>query len=103
MEVDAGPLEDTPAAEEAHAAPIGPPTVRFSSFNNEIEPKESFNTLDSTPTQLQLPGKPEAEIQALSSPMHGTYLQNRRMSQFAFEPMSLPVSRVCKLLSIPIC
>jgi hypothetical protein len=95
IEADLGPLDDLPAAEDVHATPIGPHAVRFSSVNEEIEPKQSLYTMDSTPTKPQLSGEIEAEIRALTSPMHGTHLQTRRMSNFAFEPMSLPTSRVC--------
>jgi len=79
---------------DGQTTPIGHAAVRFSSVDEEIEPAMSSNSLDSTAGKPQLSGETEAEIRALSSSLHGTHLQTRRMSHFAFEPMSLPVSQV---------
>ncbi|KAL3427411.1 Serine/threonine-protein kinase oca2 [Phlyctema vagabunda] len=73
--------------------PTASPTVRFASVNEEIEPKP-LEALDSGASQPQMSGSAQAEIQQLSKSLHGTHLQERRMSHFAFEPVSLPASRV---------
>ncbi|KUJ16367.1 uncharacterized protein LY89DRAFT_81057 [Mollisia scopiformis] len=76
----------------------GSPTVRFASATEEIEPK-SVEALDAEPPQ-NIFGQDEERLKELSKSLHGTHLQERRMSHFAFEPVSLPASRVC-LLSSP--
>lgn len=73
---------------------LGSPTVRFASKNQEIEPEKSLEPLSDIPS-IQEPS--EQDIRELSATLHSTQLQNRRMSHFAFEPVSLPASRVCDL------
>lgn len=68
----------------------GSPTVRFASVNEEIEPDKGLETL-SNQTQIS---SDEATLKELSKTLGGTQLQGRRMSCFAFEPVSLPASRV---------
>lgn len=48
--------------------------------------KVSFNTQDQE--------KDSERLRELSQSLEGSHLQGRRMSQFAFEPVSLPASRV---------
>lgn len=67
----------------------GSSTVRFASVNEEIEPAHSLEDPES-----QKPGIDEAKLKELSKSLHGTHLQERRMSRFGFEPVSLPASRV---------
>ncbi|KAL8837949.1 MAG: hypothetical protein Q9170_002321 [Blastenia crenularia] len=75
-----------------------PAQVRFASVNQEISPAQ---TLQSTTTeasgqpkpQIQLSPEAQAELRSISLGLHGSQLQQRRMSNFAFEPVSLPVSR----------
>ncbi|KAL8732464.1 MAG: hypothetical protein Q9166_002677 [cf. Caloplaca sp. 2 TL-2023] len=72
--------------------------VRFASVNQEIEPAqtmESSTTQDSGTAMPQNPLTPEAqaELRSISLGLHSSQLQQRRMSNFAFEPVSLPVSR----------
>jgi hypothetical protein len=76
------------------------PAVRFISVNEEIEPQKSLQSIDALPLPQQLSGEEQAKLQQLSKTLHGTYLQERRMSHFAFEPVSLPASRVCTLFNI---
>ncbi|KAL8938388.1 MAG: hypothetical protein Q9216_003927 [Gyalolechia sp. 2 TL-2023] len=72
--------------------------VRFASVNQEISPAQ---TLQSTITETsgqnrlktQLSPEAQAELRSISLGLHGSQLQQRRMSNFAFEPVSLPVSR----------
>ncbi|KAI4289976.1 MAG: hypothetical protein L6R35_000757 [Caloplaca aegaea] len=75
-------------------------TVRFASpsANQEIEPVErleSATTQESSQPrpQTRLTPEAQAELRSISLGLHGSQLQQRRMSNFAFEPVSLPVSR----------
>ncbi|KAI9884955.1 MAG: hypothetical protein M1823_003269 [Watsoniomyces obsoletus] len=76
--------------EAVHSATPGdaPPAVRFSSVTQEIEP---LHTLPSDGISLQSGMGPQAQdvIRVLSQS-----LQRHRTSNFAFEPASLPLSRV---------
>ncbi len=72
----------------------GSPTVRFASVNEEIPP-ESSHPLDAVPPPQAVAGNDQEKLKELSYTLHGTHLQERRMSHFAFEPVSLPASRVC--------
>jgi hypothetical protein len=85
------------------------PAVRFASVNEEIAPPETLQSLDSQSTAAAGDGADAAggaqQLKQLSESLQGTHLQERRMSHFAFEPVSLPVSRVrlfspfhCRLL-----
>lgn len=74
--------------------PLGdtlPQTVRFASVNQEIEPSQSLQSSDNP----RPPMSPEAqdEIRNLSLGLHNSSIHQTRTSNFAFEPMSLPVSR----------
>jgi hypothetical protein len=72
----------------------GSPTVRFASVNEEIEPEKSLESVSNN-----ISGGDEATLKELSKSLQGTQLQGRRMSRFAFEPVSLPASRVGLQLS----
>lgn len=72
----------------------GSPQVRFASTNEEIEPQH-VEELDFKAPPNKRSDTDEAQLKELSQSLHGSYLQGRRMSQFAFEPVSLPASRVC--------
>jgi hypothetical protein len=87
--ISASGLETSKAAE-------GSPTVRFASVNEEIAPDNQ------TALDFSLPAQGERviddqRIRELSQSLQGSHLQGRRMSHFAFEPVSLPASRVCQL------
>lgn len=84
-------------------SPEGPqgargPAVRFSSKLQEIEPTHSLPVAETIPSEDQelgtLSPEVQAELQALSLSTTNSQLQHRRMSNFAFEPVSLPPSRV---------
>lgn len=74
---------------EKDVAP-GSPTVRFASVDEEIKPEPSLHAATN-----EISGGDEATLKELSKSLQGTQLQGRRMSHFAFEPVSLPASRVC--------
>lgn len=81
------------------AAAAASPTVRFAAVNEEIAPDESFQGLDSVSPSDNAPSSPGAQLKQISETLKathlGTPLQERRMSHFNFEPVSLPASRVC--------
>lgn len=80
------------SADAAASAPDPPPTVRFSSAVEEIDPTEPVVSFkDSALGEVT-----SDEIKAIANSFHATPLQGRRMSNFAFEvlPLSLPASRV---------
>ncbi|TGJ82334.1 hypothetical protein E0Z10_g6438 [Xylaria hypoxylon] len=77
-----GPSHDVsnPPSERTHA-------VRFASNVDEIDPPavdRPRNDSSATPEQLQ----------ALTDCLHGTHLQEKRAQIYAFQPMSLPPSRI---------
>ncbi|MCJ1398423.1 serine/threonine protein kinase [Xylographa trunciseda] len=89
----AAPANEPTAAEhnETHA-------VRFSSRNQEIEPEQGLHTIatltsGSSRSEDTLTPEAQQEIRMLSKTLQESHLQHRRMSNFVFEPVSLPVSR----------
>ena len=81
-----------------------PQTVRFKSQNDEIEPSSAVQTIEPTTSSGDTPREeisPEAEeeLRNLSKSLQTARLQAKRLENFAFEPVSLPVSRVGDLSS----
>ncbi|KAI4205705.1 MAG: hypothetical protein LQ350_000202 [Teloschistes chrysophthalmus] len=75
-----------------------PQAVRFASKNQEIEPAHpiiSSSTQGSGQAglQAQLSSDGTADLRSITFGIQNSQLQQRRMSNFAFEPVSLPVSR----------
>lgn len=77
------------------------PAVRFKSTIEEIAPDEVVPVTSTSPdVPDRRPNRPEGEevtpeqIRALSASLQGSHLQGRRANIFAFEPYSLPASRV---------
>ena len=80
-----------------------PAHVRFSSITEEIEPGRS--DLSPVPEQPQQPlsrdqKTEEEQLRSLAMSMQGAQLQESRLRNFSFDPMSLPSSRVCHILSL---
>lgn len=72
--------------------------VRFASQQQVIEPVHSLHSASPVPFQdldfsQELSAEAREEIRSLSKNLQKSPLQQRRMSHFAFEPVSLPVSR----------
>ncbi|KAI4252202.1 MAG: hypothetical protein L6R42_008069 [Xanthoria sp. 1 TBL-2021] len=85
----AGPLENSQPAQ----------AVRFASVDQEIEPAQTLASSTTQDSGQPRPYNPltleaQAELKNISLGLHSSQLQQRRMSNFAFEPVSLPVSRV---------
>ncbi|KAI9826063.1 MAG: serine/threonine protein kinase [Thelocarpon impressellum] len=87
------PVELAPAKNESTELEQQPQTVRFSSVNQEIEPVEG-GQLGSPLSQRELSPEAQDELRNLTSTLTNSRLQGTRMSSFAFEPVSLPASRV---------
>lgn len=94
------PADQDPAAPLRNVnRPAGelPQTVRFASTNQEIEPSNTVQSpaqaSDMAMLQQNLSPQAEEEIRALSLSLRKSRIQARRMSSFAFEPVSAPVSR----------
>ncbi|KAL8873376.1 MAG: hypothetical protein Q9174_001146 [Haloplaca sp. 1 TL-2023] len=82
------PSDETPAENPQ------PQAVRFSSVNQEIEPAQmTLSATTHSSIQQQMTPEAQADLRSISVGMHNSQLQQRRMSNFAFEPVSLPVSR----------
>ncbi|EPE28377.1 Protein kinase-like (PK-like) [Glarea lozoyensis ATCC 20868] len=71
-----------------------PLAVRFASKNQEIEPAQTVESVEAAPPQNNLRPEDEEKLKELASAFQNPRLQERRMSAFAFEPVSLPASRV---------
>lgn len=78
-----------------------PTQVRFSSITEEIEPGQS--ELSPVPEQPQSLAEEqerrtdEEQLRSLAMSMQGAQLQESRLRNFSFDPMSLPSSRVCHI------
>lgn len=99
-EVEGEGVNATTRQESFNAQPAEntiPQTVRFASVNQEIEPAQTLqiNTeaSDTSVSRGEIGPDAEDEIRNLSLGLHQSHLHQRRTSNFAFEPMSLPVSR----------
>lgn len=84
--------------------PPQPQTVRFASVDQEIEPAHSIQSFSTLPSQNsssdpQFIYDAQEEIRKLSQSLQSSQLQQRRMSHYAFEPVSLQTSRVSAALS----
>lgn len=73
--------------------------VRFAAQEETIEPvKDITNAQDKDPDELS----PEAheQIRNLAMTLQKSRLQESRMANFAYEPVSMPPSRVCPTLHL---
>ena len=72
--------------------------VRFASVNQEYSLQSFITPPSQTPASDQggpeLNADAEEDLRNLSKSLQSSHLQQRRMSNFAFEPVSLPASRV---------
>lgn len=80
-----------------------PQSVRFSDVHEEIEPEKAVETVASISgsgeqRDEELSPEAEQELRNLSKTLQSR-CQARRMANFAYEPVSLPPSRVSHLLT----
>ncbi|KAJ5107016.1 hypothetical protein N7456_003691 [Penicillium angulare] len=71
-----------------------PAQVRFSSVNQEIEPSSMLSPVSEKSAQDSLSDKNEDDLRSLAISLQKSQLQESRLRNFSFEPMSLPSSRV---------
>ncbi|KAI1076774.1 Pkinase-domain-containing protein [Whalleya microplaca] len=85
-----------PQATSEHAGgfvkpPERAPAVRFASAVDEIEPRVAPEMSPGIPTNTSPATDP---IRALTDSLHGAKLQEQRLKNYSFDPVSLPPSRV---------
>lgn len=71
--------------------------VRFSDKDQEIQPSHSLDETqsgDDPRSRQDVPPEVQKELRDLSISVQKSRLQTKRMENFAFEPVSLPASRV---------
>ena len=72
-----------------------PGQVRFSAVTQEIEPSSLQSpALEHTKDELRKKPTSEEELRSLAMSLQNTDLQESRLRNFSFDPMSLPASRV---------
>lgn len=75
--------------------------VRFSTVTEEIAPSEQSVSSQDPPVDGQSPAsaalgqKPDDEIRSLAASFQRSQLQESRLQNFSYDPVSLPSSRVC--------
>ena len=108
--------ESSTTAKVGNASDSGHQGVRFASGVEEIEPVKKLHDMtkttdDGSRSMEDLTPEAKEEIRNLAMTLHKSKLQESRMSNFQFEPVSLPSSRVssaspfmasvCRATSIP--
>lgn len=78
-----------------HMAKVQPGQVRFSTITEEIEPPDSSNTPQSPEQESAIPPKENDDLQRLAESLQSSQLQETRLRNFSYDPVSLPSSRVC--------
>lgn len=91
---------DSGIANETSGKSIGSPQVRFASANEEFDAPIAPISSDRPTTERS--ETDEEKFKELSQNLRNAQLQGRRMSQFAFEPVSLPASRVSVLTFVTV-
>lgn len=92
------PLASSGSAEEKAQEPN---TVRFAAQNQEIEPPQNLLSSSGSPDTIvkgnadPTPAGPGGEFIPFDSAFQKSRLQETRLHNFAFDPVSLPASRVC--------
>lgn len=93
-------LESQPGQQTTNFEAGQPHAVRFASVNQEIEPEQSLQSPASEqdqqngPIASNLDENAKDELRSLAISLQDTRLQESRLRNFAFEPVSLPASRV---------
>jgi WD repeat-containing protein 48 len=77
-----------------------PAQVRFSSVNQEIEPSSMLSPVsENSVSGSHHQHTNEEDLRSLAMSLQSTQLQESRLRNYSFEPMSLPSSRVCLYFS----
>ncbi|CEJ58564.1 hypothetical protein PMG11_07218 [Penicillium brasilianum] len=91
------PAQPSAAGDADAKSKSQPGQVRFSSVTQEIEPSHAMlSPVSEVPQQLDPPKQApdEEELRSLAMSLQRSQLQESRLRNFSFEPMSLPSSRV---------
>ncbi|OKL56311.1 hypothetical protein UA08_08431 [Talaromyces atroroseus] len=94
------PSAHRPSEQQPNLEAGQPHAVRFASVNQEIEPEQSLQSpapeqnQQNGPIAANLDADAKDELRSLAISLQDTRLQESRLRNFAFEPVSLPVSRV---------
>lgn len=90
------PGQATDFADNDYKAKSQPGQVRFSTITEEIEPGDSSAPPQVPPADDSLKDqKQEEELRSLAASLQKSQLQETRLRQFSYDPISLPSSRVC--------
>ncbi|EAW13051.1 putative protein kinase [Aspergillus clavatus NRRL 1] len=87
----AGQATDAYDHESMHKA--HPSQVRFSTITEEIEPPELSEALQTPPPDSSAPRKDDEDLRALAASLQSSQLQETRLRNFSYDPISLPSSR----------
>lgn len=96
---------DTEAPHPQPQEPPPQPAVRFASVDQEIEPTHSLQTpmteeSEDPARNKEISPEEQEQLRTISRNLNESQLQRNRLSNYAFEPVSLPVSRVRLAFSI---
>ncbi|KAF7115721.1 hypothetical protein CNMCM5793_003224 [Aspergillus hiratsukae] len=83
----------TGSTNSEYTAKAQPGQVRFSTITEEIEPPDSSNR-PHTPQPESAEPKEDDELQRLAKSLQSSQLQETRLRNFSYDPVSLPSSRV---------
>ncbi|GFF34532.1 serine/threonine-protein kinase oca2 [Aspergillus lentulus] len=84
----------TGSSNSEHMAKAQPGQVRFSTITEEIEPPDSSNAPQSPEQEPAVPPKENDDLQRLAESLQSSQLQETRLRNFSYDPVSLPSSRV---------
>jgi hypothetical protein len=76
-----------------------PGQVRFSTITEEIEPP---NAPQSPEPESVVPPKENDDLQRLAESLQSSQLQETRLRNFSYDPVSLPSSRVCGMRTVDV-
>ncbi|KAF4229823.1 hypothetical protein CNMCM6805_001143 [Aspergillus fumigatiaffinis] len=84
----------TGSSNSEYMAKAQPGQVRFSTITEEIEPPDSSNAPQSPEQGSAVPPKENDDLQRLAESLQSSQLQETRLRNFSYDPVSLPSSRV---------
>jgi hypothetical protein len=90
----------TGSSNSEYMAKAQPGQVRFSTITEEIEPPDSSNAPQSPEQGSAVPPKENDDLQRLAESLQSSQLQETRLRNFSYDPVSLPSSRVCGMRSV---
>lgn len=77
--------------------------MRFSSVTEEIEPLQRMITSEEQPDETEpLRRENQADLDSLAMSLKSSQLQGCRLRNYSFDTVSLPSSRVCRIVRLQI-